>query len=307
MKIYDGFLFFNELDLLEIRLNVLNDVVDHFIIVESSTTHQGTPKSFIFEENKDKFTKFLSKIIYIKVINTPDDFVNLPVIDSLTYENQIFANIYEDIKRTKLFSRATEQHFGRDFFQKECIKLGLYNCNDDDIILSSDLDEIPNPEILSRLNEFFELDQFYTFNQMHYCYYLNMQHFSHIDNSPGSSEVNSNWKGSRMASYKKIKDYSLNELRAQNNNDIIDGGWHFSWMGGIDRVKTKLKSYCHKENNNPQVIENINNISNNDNIENNLNQLISYFNQAKSVKVKIGYNHPEWLIKNQDKFKHLIK
>ena len=60
-KIYDGFLFFNELDLLEIRLNTLNDVVDYFILVESSVTHAGKSKSFIFEENKDKFTKFLPK------------------------------------------------------------------------------------------------------------------------------------------------------------------------------------------------------------------------------------------------------
>ena len=50
-KIYDGFLFYNELDLLEIRLNVLNDVVDHFILIESSVTHSGQPKSFIFEDS----------------------------------------------------------------------------------------------------------------------------------------------------------------------------------------------------------------------------------------------------------------
>jgi beta-1,4-mannosyl-glycoprotein beta-1,4-N-acetylglucosaminyltransferase len=65
MKIYDGFLFFNELDLLEIRLNILNDVVDYFILVESSKTHSGLLKSYIFEENKERFSKFLNKIIIL--------------------------------------------------------------------------------------------------------------------------------------------------------------------------------------------------------------------------------------------------
>jgi beta-1,4-mannosyl-glycoprotein beta-1,4-N-acetylglucosaminyltransferase len=86
MKIYDGFLFFNELDLLEIRLNVLNDVVDYFILVEASVTHQGTPKSFIFEENKNRFSKFLDKIIHIKIDNIPNNFINLPQISSTNFK-----------------------------------------------------------------------------------------------------------------------------------------------------------------------------------------------------------------------------
>jgi beta-1,4-mannosyl-glycoprotein beta-1,4-N-acetylglucosaminyltransferase len=300
MKIYDGFLFFNELDLLEIRLNVLDKVVDQFILVESSVTHQGTPKPFIFEENKEKFTKFLPKIIHIKITNTPDNFANLPIVNPLTYEEQIFANIYEDIKKTRLFNRTTEPHFGRDFFQKECIKLGMKHANEEDILLSADLDEIPNPEYLKRLNEYFEPNQFYTFNQTHYCYYLNMLHYSHIDNSRnGNMEVNTNWKGTRMGTWGKIKNYSINELRAQNNNDLINSGWHFSWMGGINRVKNKLQSYSHKENNQKHFIDNVEKMLEGDTIYD--------FRGDKSAKVEIGYNHPEWLIENIDKFKHLIK
>jgi len=300
MKIYDGFLFFNELDLLEIRLNVLNDVVDQFILVESSVTHQGAPKPFIFEENKDRFTKFLPKITHIKVTNTPTDFVNLPILNPTTHKEQIFAGIYEDIKKTKLFNRATEQHFGRDFFQKECIKLGMSQANEEDILLSADLDEIPNPEYLKRLNEYFEPNQFYTFNQIHYCYYLNMLHYSHIDNSRnGNMEINTNWKGTRMGAWGKIKNYSINELRAQNNNDLIDSGWHFSWMGGIDRVKNKLQSYSHKENNQKHFIDNVDKMLEGDTIYD--------FRGDKSIKVEIGYDHPEWLIKNINKFKHLVK
>lgn len=65
--IYDCFSFFNEIELLEIRLNILENTVDRFVIVEANHTHSGQPKEFIFENNKDKFEKFLHKIIYIKV------------------------------------------------------------------------------------------------------------------------------------------------------------------------------------------------------------------------------------------------
>jgi beta-1,4-mannosyl-glycoprotein beta-1,4-N-acetylglucosaminyltransferase len=302
MKIYDGFLFFNELDLLEIRLNTLNDVVDQFILVEASVTHQGTPKPFIFEENKDKFSKFLNKIIHIKVDNIPDSFVTLPQIYPTNFKEQIIKGIYDDISKTKLFNRFNhnEMGFGRDFFQKECVKLGMINASDDDVLISSDLDEIPNPEILSRLNEFFEEDAFYTFNQTHYCYYLNMLHYSHIDNSRNNNtEINTNWKGSRMGAWKQMKNYSLNELRAQNNNDIMDGGWHFSWMGGIDRVKTKLQSYSHQENNQPHIIDNVDKMLT-------ANDTIYDFRGDQSTKVEIGSNHPDYLTNNQNKYKHLI-
>jgi beta-1,4-mannosyl-glycoprotein beta-1,4-N-acetylglucosaminyltransferase len=303
MKIYDGFLFFNELDLLEIRLNTLNDVVDHFILVEASVTHQGAPKSFIFEENKERFSKFLDKIIHVKVTEIPSSFSTLPNIIPTNFKEEIIKRIYDDISKTRLFNRFVphEMGFGRDFFQKESVKLGMENASDDDILISSDLDEIPNPEILSRLSEFFEPDSFYTFNQTHYCYYLNMIHFSHIDNTAYNREINSNWKGSRMGTWKNMKYYSLNELRAQDNNDIIDSGWHFSWMGGIDKVKTKLQSYSHQENNQSHIIDNVDKMMN-------VNDTIYDFRGDKSIKVPITLDtHPKYLVNNIDKYKHLIK
>jgi beta-1,4-mannosyl-glycoprotein beta-1,4-N-acetylglucosaminyltransferase len=302
MKIYDGFIFFNELDLLEIRLNVLNDVVDYFILVEASVTHQGTPKPFIFEENKDRFSKFLDKIIHIKLTNIPDSFVTLPQITPTNFKEQCFATIFNDISKTSLFNRLDPNHmgFGRDFFQKECIKLGMENAQDGDILIASDVDEIPNPEIIFRLNEFFEEGEFYTFNQTHYCYYLNMLHYSHIDNTPTNTEVNTNWKGPRIGIWKHVKSYSLNQLRAQANNDIMDGGWHFSWMGGIDRVKNKLKAYSHQENNQSHIIEGVDQMLNTE-------DTIYDFRGDKSIKVKMGHDHPEWLVQNINKFKYLVK
>jgi beta-1,4-mannosyl-glycoprotein beta-1,4-N-acetylglucosaminyltransferase len=299
MKIYDGFLFFNELDLLEIRLNTLNDVVDKFILVESSVTHSGLPKTFYFEENKEKFSKFLDKIIHIKVTNTPNDFINLPILTPKNYEDQIYSSIYEHIKVTPHFNRKTQPHYGRDFYQKECIKLGMIDAYDNDILIFSDLDEIPNPEIISRLNEFYSNDELYTFNQNMYCYYFNLLRKSHIDNSNYNREITHIWKGSRMGSWKLLKELSLNNVRAQNNNDIMDGGWHFSYMGGSERVIQKIKASSAIEWDNQDVIINL---------ESRLNTEQDVIQRGDYLyKVEIDETYPRYFLNNIHKFKYLIK
>ena len=299
MKIYDGFLFFNELDLLEIRLNTLDHIVDKFILVESSVTHSGLPKPFYFEENKERFSKFLDKIIHIKVTNTPDDFTTIPTSFTDDYEGRVFKNIWEYIKVSTAFNKVTEKHFGRDLFQKECIKLGMKNCNDTDIILSSDLDEIPNPEILERLDEFYEDNSFYTFSQTNHCYYFNIVLESQSNNSPYNTEMTTKWNGSRMGSFELIKNYSLNTLRTQENTIIMDGGWHFSFMGGIDRVKTKLKSYSHQECNNDIVINGL---------EDNFIQNKDVINRpSKLIQVEFDDTYPIYFLNNLEKYPQLIK
>lgn len=298
-KIYDGFLFFNELDLLEIRLNTLNDVVDKFILVESSVTHSGLPKPFYFEENKERFSKFLDKIIHIKITNTPDDFTIAPTSFTDDYEGRVFKQIWEYIKVSTAFNKITEKHFGRDFYQKECIKLGMKECNNNDIIISSDLDEIPNPEILQRLDEFFEDTEFYTFCQRAHCYYLNLIQISRSNNMSFNTEQSTLWNGSRISTYKMIKNYSLNKLRSQNNNSIMDGGWHFSFMGGVDRIKTKLKSYSHQEFNNDVVLNNVEHI---------INAGTDLFSRGdRIIQVEIDDSYPEYLVNNLDKYPQLIK
>jgi len=298
-KIYDGFLFFNELDLLEIRLNILNDVVDKFILVESSVTHSGLPKPFYFEENKERFSNFLDKIIHIKITNTPDDFINIPTEFTDDHEGYVFKSIYGYINKSTDFNKETEKHFGRDLFQKECIKLGMKNCHDNDIIICSDLDEIPNPEILERLNEFYEDNSFYTFSQTNHCYYFNIILESQSNNSPYNTEITTKWNGSRMGSFKLIKDYSLSTLRTQENNIIMDGGWHFSFMGGIDRVKTKLKSYSHQECNNDTIMNGL---------EDNFAQNKDVINRpGKLIQVEFDDTYPKYFLNNLEKYPQLIK
>jgi beta-1,4-mannosyl-glycoprotein beta-1,4-N-acetylglucosaminyltransferase len=298
-KIYDGFLFYNELDLLEIRLNVLNDVVDHFILIESSVTHSGQPKSFIFDENKEKFAEFLPKIIHIKITDTPDDFLNIPNISPNSFDNKCVYDIWQYISKTKTFDRSTQPHYGRDFYQKECIKRGMINAKDEDILIFSDIDEIPNPEIVLRLDEFYENDELYTFNQNMYCYYFNLLRKSHINNSYNNHEITHIWKGSRMGNWGNIKNNSINEIRAQDNNDIMDGGWHFSYMGGLERVKQKIEASSAIEWNNNNVINNL---------EKNLKEEKDViFRGDYLIKVDIDETYPQYFLDNLKKFKYLIK
>lgn len=285
-KIYDCFIFFNEFDLLELRLNVLDPYVDYFVLCEASKTHSGKSKPYLFDENKERYSKFLHKIIHIKIDDIPDDFSNLPTIkDEESFDGKCVKQIHDFINNTPLFNKQTEAHYGRDFFQKESIRRGLEHCNDDDIIISSDCDEIPNPEVLKKVDKFINQYQFFTFNQTTYYYYLNML-------------KERNWKGSRMGLYKNLKDYSYNQLRAQSNCEIAEGGWHFSFMGGDEGVKTKIESYSHQELNIPNIINSIsNNISNN----------TDPFFRGQLQQVEIDNTYPKYLVSNIEKFKHMIK
>ena len=121
MKIFDCVQFFNEENILDLRLNILNEYVDFFVIVESTTDHQGSAKKLNFEINK--FKKFQKKIIYVVVEDTA-----------------------EAIKKPHIGQNSSaEQH------QRNSITKGLKNCHDDDLIIISDVDEIPD---LTKLNFF---------------------------------------------------------------------------------------------------------------------------------------------------------
>lgn len=114
-KIIDGFTFFNELDVLEIRLGELYDVVDEFILVEATKTFTGKSKPMWFADNRERFEKFADKITYVAVDDMPED---------------------------------ADSAWVREYFQRDAIGRGLGEGSDDDLIIVSDVDEIPFPEAL---------------------------------------------------------------------------------------------------------------------------------------------------------------
>ncbi len=138
-KIYDCFQFFNELDILEIRLNELNSEVDYFVIVEAETSHQFKPKPLIFNENKSRFEKFLNKIIH--VIVPASDFKS----------NDFWYN--ENLQRNRILN-------------------GIQDASDEDFIIISDLDEIISNSSLRNIKNNF-VENAYVFEQDLYLWYLN--------------------------------------------------------------------------------------------------------------------------------------
>lgn len=282
-KIYDCFNFFNELDILELRLNILYEYVDHFVIVESSVTHTGEQKPFYFEDNKERFSKFLDKIIHYKVYDTPNNFLNL----SPSEDNTISMINHFIETQTNRFNRSYQLDYGRDFFQKECVRRPLVSCDDEDIIMISDADEIPNPEILKNLNDLDLENNRYSLNQNMYCYYLN------VFKEP-------TWYGTKLSKYKNVKTLSFNEVRGDEKLTIKlpKGGWHFSFMGGEEMVRKKMLSYSAKDLASISVLNSIT-----ENIKNDIDP----FFRGKLNRVDIDDTYPLYLLENIDKYENFIK
>jgi beta-1,4-mannosyl-glycoprotein beta-1,4-N-acetylglucosaminyltransferase len=264
MKIYDCFPFFNELDLLEIRLNILNDVVDYFVISECTHTFTGNPKPLHYEENKERFKDFHHKIIYSTVEDSPVEY------DTAS----------------------------REIFQKNQIHRALQKCNDEDIILISDLDEIPKPE---KINEAKHLDlnnKIICLKQNFYLYYLN--YFLEEDYTESKE-----WNGTRIMKYGVMKRLPVNVIRNPylinyTPEYISGGGWHFTFLGGKEKILEKLDAYAHQEFNIPDIRDNIDKI-----INENTHDL--FFRKMKAKVVDIDSSYPKYIVNNIDKYKHLIK
>ena len=282
MKIYDCFNFFNELDILELRLNILYDTVDFFIIFESNLTHSGQNKPFYFEQNKDRFSKFLDKIISYKIYDNPSDFVNLPNTEDIELQK-----IYGFMKTTKRFNPYFQGDYGRDYFQKESVRRPLVNCEENDIIIISDADEIPDPKVLKQLDKLDLNNTIYSLNQTMYYFYLNVL-------------KENEWCGSKMGLYKNMKKYSFNEIRGDSSLSSIihKAGWHFSFMGGEEMVKNKMLSYSARDMVDHNVLSKIKL-----NMENNMDP---YFRHALS-KVEIDDSYPQYILDNLEKYKDMIK
>jgi beta-1,4-mannosyl-glycoprotein beta-1,4-N-acetylglucosaminyltransferase len=198
--VYDCFTFFNEIELLKMRLEELNEYVDYFVLVESVETQRGKPKPLYFVENADLFKKYQSKIIHVAI---------------------------------------TEMHpkmglWEREHFQRNAISRGLTHCAKEDIIMISDLDEIPRPEKIPLLCELLSRRNYRTlaFVQELFRYQLNR---------PVPSEK---WRGTTATTYGNFKKHSTQHFRDRRwaYYAIPNGGWHFSWMGGIQKVRQKNAS-----------------------------------------------------------------
>jgi beta-1,4-mannosyl-glycoprotein beta-1,4-N-acetylglucosaminyltransferase len=281
MKIYDCFPFFNELDLLEIRLNYLDSVVDYFVICESNVTFSGKSKKLFYGENKDLFKRFQHKIIHVIVDDTPQELIGVDPF-------------------------RTDQH------QRNSVIRGLDNCSDEDIIITSDLDEFPDINKIKNIKEFYEPNVLFHFAQGMYYYYFNLREtsgklLSHSGEFDGIK--NKKWLGTKLCNYGFLKKHGVDKLRhpvmREPGRRIADGGWHFTYVGGhkkttaSQRVLLKIECAAHQEFNNSfyklRVKENINNHKD------------VFFRDSNFEIVELSDNFPAYIIENKEKFKHLIK
>ena len=286
-KVYDAILFFNELDILEIRLNTLDPVVDYFIISESTKTHSGLPKPLYFQENRDRFKKFEHKIIHQVLEDTPDDYLNLSE-DSA--KNELQRLVFEKVNRGDWWPHDVPS-YGRDTYEKEAVLCAMGNCKPDDLILFSDADEIPNPETLKLVLENFNSKNIYNFKQRMFFYYFNC-------------EKEDNWVGNTLLTFEKFKELSACELRVRRRGIFVeDGGWHFSFMGGAERIKQKIESYGEQSLNTPEIKENIQS-----NIDHCITTGRDLFNRPCHFWfVPIDDTYPKFIKENVESFSGYIK
>jgi beta-1,4-mannosyl-glycoprotein beta-1,4-N-acetylglucosaminyltransferase len=217
MKIVDCFIFYNELKLLQFRMNYLYDYVDHFILVESSLTHAGNPKPFYFEENKHLFQPYLDKIVHIKVTNDIDT------------QRQFKLSFRKSIADKK---NKSEECIRRGNFQRNCIERGfkVLNLADEDIIISYDADEFIDRNTIARLrsnglNGIYALDQD--------LYYYNL-----------TCKSNFGWNLPNVmnyGSYKNFKNLAFIRANADKPPILEKSGWHFSYFGNVDFIIDKIK------------------------------------------------------------------
>ena len=227
-RVIDTFLFGGELDILEIRLRYLGDVVDNFIIVESNHSFSGKPKPYHLEDNWERYSQWHDRILYLQIEQDPSEYV-FNKVDTYT---------------------PTDGAFKMEYDCRNALMHANHLIKDEDIVLLSDVDEIWDKSML------FDVDIRNYINstrsalsaaQHFYAYYLNNL------TAEGPDYI---WKGSIMCTGQYWKNTTPQWIRDNRNNyKAILNGWHFSWMNGLEAIKTKIQNFAHTEFNRPEILD----------------------------------------------------
>jgi beta-1,4-mannosyl-glycoprotein beta-1,4-N-acetylglucosaminyltransferase len=260
MSIYDCFIYNNEELMLDLRLNYLSKYVKKFVIVEAKFTHQGNEKKDFLDLNK--FKKYKNKILHLFIEKFPEKFSN----------------------------------WERENYQRNYISNGLNTLLDDDLVMISDIDEIPN---LQKINKLIN-NRYTVFKQKNFSYKLNL--------------INSTypiWHGTRMCKKKllrspqwlrnqKIKKNFIYRLFNINWNIIHNGGWHFSYLMDPMSIRNKIMSFGHSEYNKKEFI-NLNKIE-----EKIKNKQDLFGRQQFFKKIEVDNSFPLTIFEDQPKYRDWI-
>jgi len=203
-KLFDCFQFYNELDLLDLRLAELSPVVDHFVLVEAAYTHAGAPKPLYYAENRERFARYADKIIHVVVEDDPGGFA-----------------------------------WVREAHQRQAILRGLTQAGPADMVVISDADEILRPEVVRRLRTVGgDGPSLFAPHLDIHLYFLNLR-------APNP------WISVAAAPFALVQRVGANNMRYLAKQGIGQtipaAGWHFTWMGGMDRFLAKLDAFAHRE------------------------------------------------------------
>jgi len=286
--IYDCFTFFNELELLEVRLHELAGVVDKFVLVEATKTHSNKAKPLYYQENRARFSAFHDKIIHL-VVELPE----------------------------------SKNPWVPENFQRNAIARGLVGCQPRDIIMVSDADEIPRATTVAEVSRNLPWSDSWSarlghaalsstavkwltypkdirwklrknhpfilkFQQNLYNYFLN-----------GRSPSMPYWQGTRLLHYRDF--VSAEEIRHSGYQLVENGGWHFTYMGGAERISQKLQSYAHYNEDERQHLE-----------AKAIHELINrggqLFAPGQQLQfVPLDETFPRYILENRDKYSAWIK
>lgn len=285
--IYDCFMFYNELDLLELRLNTLSDVVDEFVLVEGTETLQGDTKELIFKNNIDRFEEFKDSI------------------------NNIVVDFPEDL----------DSSWEREYYLRNSIQEGLANTSDGDTVMVSDVDEIPRPEYVQKYSDkvgttVFGLRLYYYFFNNHVRNIIwpgtVMTGAKSLPTPQDLRDIAMNQVSLEMIMDTSFSSYPfgiqsfLMGLRASIATNqwvrvIPDAGWHFSYLGDVEHVIEKIETFAHTELNEPKYKDP-------DKIAEYMNNGEHLANEdSRTEFVELDDTFPSYILENGDQFDEYIK
>lgn len=230
--VYDCFTFFNELDLLEIRLNTLDAVVDRFVIAEATRTYRGQPKELLFEKNRARFAAFTDKIVYL-------------VVDDLLPEDEVARDVMN-------LPWVNENR------QRNALARGLVGAKGDDVILVSDVDEIPRPEKVVEAVRLARQGEIVRFILDVFTYYANMKDYRTPHWNLGTLAISFKAYADgrlldrvacdRFTTASESAGRCIQKVRFLHpTRRLADAGWHLTYLGGLAAVRRKLLSFSHSE------------------------------------------------------------
>lgn len=273
---FDCVMINNELDLLELRMEMLYDVVEKFVIVESNKSHTGNPKPLYVTENKDRFKKFSDKMLIL--VHSAQNVINND--SGMSWSNE---NTQRDL----------------------CLKSLEYSEPADGIFCVCDVDEIPNPVVLQDAKKLCKMLQFPVALNMYPCmYYMNYVSDIHMHRGPYlyiPSKAKETHERFRQPVYSPtmFRWHMCTPGYEKDFPEMLNAGWHFSTLGNVEKIRHKIESIAHTEYNSEKY-------KNDEYLRNCIeNGLVFTGSDFKLMKKEISFL-PEYVQKNLEKYKEYI-